>query len=181
MTIIIGTNNISRYIKLEDLYIPYEILTMLMRISSNEMDKSEYIGLIRHNNKRYIKLDDEVPIIELFRGKATGSTSLIPEIEKSQFDKAILNFHTHPSGKGKITTEEASIDDCEAFSGMKRSIGARFHAVITTNKITLYDFSDIKGSQTRECDEKSNIYECLEKLGVKKYTLDGTEDILLVA
>lgn len=179
MTIIIGTNKIAKYIKLEDLYIPFEILKMLMRIS--EEDKFEYIGLIKHNNKRYIKLDDEVPIIELFRGKSTGSTALIPEIENSQFDKAILNFHTHPSGKGKINSEEASNYDYELFNGLKRSIGARFHAIITTNKITLYDFSNIKGSQTKECDEKSNIYECLEKYGVKKYILDGTEDILLVA
>lgn len=47
--------------------------------------------------------------------------------------------------------------------------------------MTLYDFSNIKDSQIRECREKDNICRCMEEIGVKEYILDGTEDLLLVA
>ena len=177
--IIIGTDRISRYIKLEDLYITYETLKMLMRIS--EEDKFEYIGLIKHNNNRYIKLSEETPIIEMYKGKSTDSPALLPKEELSQFDKAVLNFHTHPYGKGKVNSEEPSNEDCSAFGGLLLSTGARFHAVISKDKIIILDFSDVKQSQVRECYEKNNSCECMKEIGVKKYILDGTEDILLVS
>jgi len=177
--IIIGTDRISRYIKLEDLYITYETLKMLMRISEENI--FEYIGLIKHNNNRYIKLSEETPIIEMYKGKSSYNTALISSQDESQFDKAILNFHTHLYGKGKVIPEETSNDDCSAFGGLFLSTGARFHAVISKDKILILDFSDVKQSQVRECYEKNNSCECMKEIGVKKYILDGTEDILLVS
>lgn len=180
MTIIIGHDKIIQNIKLEDLYIPQEVIKMLMRISSDETDKSEYIGIIKHNNNRYINYQDEIPIIELCRGKSTDNFALLQKEHNSQFEEVVLNFHTHPIGKGKHNIREASIEDCEMFSALKRSIGARFFAIVTNNIITLYDFSDIKSSQTHQCDNNSNICECLKEIGIKEYTLDGTEDVLLI-
>lgn len=78
MSIVIGTDRIIREIKLEDLYIPKELIKTLIRLSSDETDKSEYIGLIKHNDNRYIILPEEQVIIEFYRGKSSYSTALIP-------------------------------------------------------------------------------------------------------
>jgi len=138
-----------------DLYIPREWIKAIIKVS--ESNGSEYVGRFRRNENRYNKnkLPEYLPILEMYRGRSTDNEPIWKDINDSvSFDNTTLDFHTHPSGKGYQDTEKPSDQDCDSFSGLTRSLGKTYHAVISKGTMTLLDLSDASRKELGECKEK---------------------------
>lgn len=176
MTIIKG-ENISHLMKDKegDLYIPREWIKALILIQ--KANGSEFVGRLRRNEKRYNinYLPDHLPIAEIYHGRSTDNEIIqgSEPNDKMSYYTTTLDFHTHP--KDSSPSEQ----DCNSFIGTRISMGKTYHLVVSDDKATLTDLSNIKRDNIEECKNKDNICECLKTIGAEEHILDGTQDIIL--
>lgn len=177
--VIIGEEALNNFKNKEgDLFISREILSSLKNFSETN-DKSETIGRIRRNEKRYNKefLPEHIPIIEMFRGKSTDNPTMHKDnSDKMSYYNTTLDFHTHPKN---TDTHLPSQQDCSSFIPQKNNAGKTFHAILSNGEMSLCDLSNIERDELNKCRNINNPCGCLKEKGMKIYNIDGKQDLLL--